>query len=107
MKNELSVIQAITNVGQSILSMFSNAKSLKGIRKQDAIILQEDLSLLRQRCRQIGIGKLTRVSIDEMDKTLHVILLNKYDGEMLDMAMGMLKLQYQMLCRNLQDYQHD
>lgn len=106
MKKELSVIQAVTNVGQSILSMVSTAKNLRSIRKQDAIILQEDLSILRQKCRQIGIGEITRVSLDEMDKTLHAILLKEYDGEMLDMAMGMLKLQYQMLYRNLQNYQH-
>ncbi len=106
MKKELSVIQAVTNVGQSILSMVSTAKSLNGIRKQDAIILQENLSILRHKCRQMGIGELTRVSIDEMDKTLQTIRLKQYDGEMLDMAMGMLKLQYQMLYRNLQNYQH-
>ncbi|MGN1369310.1 MAG: hypothetical protein ACI4WX_10605 [Aristaeellaceae bacterium] len=107
MKMELSVIQAVTNIGQSLLSMISNVKNLKGTRKQDAIRLQESLSTLRYKCRQMGIGELTRISIDEMDETLQMILLKNYDDAMLDMAMDMLKLQYQRLYRNLQNYQHD
>ena len=104
MKKDLSIIQTAANVGQSVLTMISTAKNLKTLRKQDTIILQEELVILRQKCKQIGIGELTRVSIDEMDKTLKTITIKNYNGEMLDMAMGMLQLQYQMLYSNLQNY---
>lgn len=104
MSNELSVIQAVTNVGQALMSMASSAMSLKTIRKQDAVILEENLHLLKHACRTQGAGEITRLSLNQMDKTLQNIRQKGYTGDELNMAMNMLNIQYQMLCKNLQDY---
>lgn len=104
MSNELSVIQAVTNVGQALMSMASSAMSLKTVRKQDAVILEEKIRLLKHACRTQGAGELTRLSLNEMDKTLQNIRQKGYSGEELNMAMNMLNIQYQILCKNIQDY---
>lgn len=104
MANELTIIQAVSNVGQAVFSMAASAKSLRRVKKQDLIILREKLHYLKSVCRAKGIADLTRVSLNEMDKTYQNILQRNYSGAMLDMAMDMLKLQYQMLCQNIQDY---
>lgn len=104
MSNEVAIIQTLANIGQSITSMAASVKTLKGIRKQDAIILEENLRYLRNACRARGIGELTRLSIDEMERTLHNIQQKNFTGNMLEMAMHMLKLQYETLCRIIQNY---
>lgn len=104
MSNELIVFQAVTNVGQALLSMIDSVKSLSGFRKQNAVILEEKLRYLRHLCRTQGIGDLTRTSLNEMEKTLKDIQQNNYSGKMLEMSMNMLDIQYQMLCKNIHDY---
>lgn len=104
MANELTVIEAVSNVGQAVMSMAASAKTLRKVRKQDLIVLDERLRYLKRACRAQGVADLTRVSLNEMDKTYQNIQQKNYSGPMLDMAMDMLKLQYQMLYQNIQDY---
>jgi hypothetical protein len=104
MSNELTVIQMLANVGQSVMSMATSVKTLRDVRKQDAVILEEKLRYLRDACRARGIGELTRLSIDEMERTLHNIQQKNFTGNMLEMAMKMLQLQYETLCQIIQNY---
>lgn len=104
MSNELTVIQMLANVGQSVMSMATSVKTLRDVRKQDAVILEEKLRYLRDACRARGIGELTRLSIDEMERTLHNIQQKNFTGNMLEMAMKMLQLQYETLCQIIQSY---
>lgn len=104
MANELTVIEAVSNVGQAVMSMAASAKTLRKVRKQDLIVLDERMRYLKSACRAQGVADLTRVSLNEMDKTYQNIQQKNYSGPMLDMAMDMLKLQYQMLYQNIQDY---
>lgn len=104
MNNELSVIQAVSNVGQAVMSMMSSAMSMKTVRKQDALLLEERLRYLKNACRAYGLGQLTRTSINEMEKTLQNIKQKDYTGSMLDMSMNMLNIQYELLCQNIRDY---
>lgn len=104
MSNELTVIQAVTNVGQALMSMALSTKSLRALRKQDAVILEEKLRYLRHLCRTQGLGEITRASLNEMEKTLNDIQQRNFTGDTLNMAMSMLNLQYQMLCKIIRDY---
>lgn len=104
MSNELSIIQAVSNVGQAVMSMMSSAMSMKTVRKQDALLLEERLCFLKNVCRAQGVGHLTRTSINEMDKTLQNIKQKDYTGTMLDMSMNMLNIQYELLCQIIRDY---
>lgn len=104
MNNELSVVQAVSNVGQAVMSMMSSAMSMKTVRKQDVLILEERLRYLKNACRAYGLGQLTRTSINEMEKTLQNIKQKDFTGSMLDMSMNMLNIQYELLCQNIRDY---
>lgn len=73
MSTDLSLIQAVTNVGQSIMSMAASAASVRSTRKQEAAILAERIRYLKSVCRARGVAELCRYSIAEMEKTLRDI----------------------------------
>lgn len=107
MGNEMTVYKAITTAGQAIVSMAQSVKVNRSVRKQDAIILQEQLHYIRAACRARAYGELTRLSIDEMEKTLQRINQKNFSGEMLDMSMDLLRMQYQALRQIIQNHTMD
>lgn len=107
MTNEMTVYKAITTAGQAIVSMAQSVKANKSVRKQDAVVFQEQLRYIKSACRAKGYGELTRLSIDEMEKTLQRIMQKNFSGEILDMSMELLAMQYQALRQNIQNYTND
>lgn len=99
MANELIVIKNLSDVGHNIMSMLSLARNAKKLRRQDVIVFEEKMQLLKDECKARGIAELTRVCIAEMDKTFQDIKQRNYQGEMLEMSLGLLGLQYQHLQR--------
>lgn len=104
MANEFMLIQAVSNVSQAITSLATTAKTFGRIHKQDIVILEEELLYLKRACRAKGYGMLTRLSIEEIEKTLSNIKQKNYSGTMLDMAMELLNVQMQMLRKNIESY---
>lgn len=104
MSNKLALIQVATSVGDAVMSMAASAKSLRSVRKEDAVILAERINCLKRACRAHGCGELARISLNEMEKTFRDIQMKNYTGAMLDMSMEILNIQHQKLCQNLQDY---
>ena len=104
MANELMLIQAVSNVSQAITSLATSAKTFGRIRKQDIVIFEEQLLYLKRACRARGCGTLTRLSIEEIEKTLSNIEQKNYSGTMLDMAMQLLNVEMQVLRKNIEDY---
>ena len=107
MANEMTVYKAITTAGQAIMSMAQSVKINRSVRMQDAAAFQEQLRYIKAACRAQGYGELTRLSVDEMEKTLQRITQKNFSGEMLDMSMDLLKIQYQALRQNIQNYTMD
>lgn len=104
MSNEMTVYKAITTAGQAVMSMAQCVKSNRSIRKQDAVVFQEQLRYIRSACRAKGYGELVRLSIDEMEKTMQRITQKNFSGEMISMSMDLLNIQYQALRQNIQNY---
>ncbi len=107
MENEMIVYKAISTAGQAIASMAQSVKINRSVRKQDATVFQEQLRYIKAACRAKGYGELTRLSVDEMEKTLQRITQKNFSGEMLDMSMDLLQMQYQALRQNIQNYTMD
>lgn len=107
MANEMTVYKAITTMGQAVVSMARSVKINRSVRKQDTAVFEEQLRYIKAACRAKGYGELTRLNVDEMEKTFQRITLKNFSGEMLDMSMGLLKMQYQALCQNIQKYAMD
>ena len=104
MANEITVYKAIATAGQAIVSMAQSVKTNRSVRKQDAVVFQEQLRYIRAACRAKGYGELARLSIDEVEKTLQRLTQKNFSGEMLDMSMELLSVQYQAMRQNLQNY---
>lgn len=104
MANELMLIQAVSNVSQAITSLTTTAKTFGRIHKQDIVIFEEELLCLKYACRARGYGTLTRLNIEEIEKTFSNIKQKNYSGIMLDMAMELLNVQMQMLRKNIENY---
>ena len=104
MGQEITVYQALANVGQLVATMAQSIKTRKTFRKQDAIVLQEQLRYVKSACRMKGYGELTRLAVDEIERTLQRINQKGFSGETLDMCMDLLSLQYQSLYQAIQDY---
>lgn len=107
MTNEMAVCKAVTTAGQAIVSMAQSVKINRSVRKQDAAVFQEQLRFIKAACRARSYGELTRLSVNEMEKTLQTITQKNFSGEMLDMSMDLLKMQYQALRQNVQNYMMD
>ena len=105
MTNEMT--KALTTVGQAVVSMAQSVRVNRSVRKQDVVVLQEQLRYIKAACRVKAYGELIRLSIDEMEKTLQRITQKNFFGEMLDMAMNLLQMQYQALSLNIQNYMMD
>ncbi len=103
MSNELVVVQAMSTIGQIIRSV-SSAKPYRIIRKQEIVVLEEQLLIIKRACRIKGHGQLTRLCIDEMEKTLQKVEQTQASGMKLEMYNGLLQTQYQALQRTLQNY---
>ena len=104
MANEMTVYKAIKTAGQAIVSMTQSVKVNKSVRKQDAVVFQEQLRYIKAFCRTKGYGELTRLSVDEMEKTFQRITQKNFSGEMLEMSMDLLRMQYQALRQYIQFY---
>ena len=104
MANEMTVYKALTTAGQAIISMTQSIKLNKSVRKQDAVMFQEQLLYIKAACKAKGYGELTRLSLDEMEKTIQRISQKNFSGEMLEMSMDLLRLQYNALRQNIQNY---
>ena len=104
MSNKLALVEAVASIGDAVMSMAASAKSLRSVRKEETVILAERIICLKNACRVHGCSELARICLNEMDKTFREIQIRKYSGPMLDMAMGILDIQYQKLCQSLQDY---
>ena len=107
MENEMTVYKAVKTAGQAIVSMAQSVKNNKSVRKQDAVVLEEQLRYIRAACRAKAYGEITRISVDEIDKTLQRITQKNFSGNTLDMSMALLNMQYQALCQNIQTYMMD
>lgn len=104
MKNEIMVIQALTEMGQTVTNMLSMSQSFRSIRKRDAAIFDEKLRYLKTYLRLRGYDELFCYSMTQLESTFRKIEENKYTGEMLRISLEMLNFQYQSLRRYLEGY---
>lgn len=104
MANELTVLQAISTAGQAITSMTQSLKVLKSFRKQDAVVLKEQLEFIKYACRARGYSELVRLSVEEMNKTIQAIEQKNFSPDMKAMSMELLSMQLQALKQNIQRY---
>lgn len=107
MEKDLAIYKALATTGQAVASVIQSIKFNKDIRKQDSVIIEEQLAFLRAMCRAKGYGEVTRVSIDEMDSTFQRIKQKNFPNSMSEMVGNLLMTQYQALQRNLQNYARD
>ena len=66
---ELSVIQSVASIGDTVLSMSSRLRSMKTVNKQDAIMVAERLRYVKAACRVRAYGELVRECSDQMEET--------------------------------------
>lgn len=104
MTNEITVFKAITTIGQTISSVAQCIKTNRSIKKQDLVVMQEQLAFIKHACKARAYGELVRLSIDEMSKTLQMINQKGFSADAYDMAIGLLHLQYNALRQNIEKY---
>ena len=104
MGNQLSLIKDLAGVGQALASMASSISNMRRVRKQDILVVEEALRLLKASCRAAGISALSRQAMNEMYQTLQQIQSYGYSGEMLEMAQNIWRIQYELLCSLLRNY---
>lgn len=101
---ELSVIESVANIGDTVLSMSSRLRSMKTVSKQDAIMVAERLRYVKAACRARAFGELVRECSDQMEDTLRHIQQKNVPSFMQEMYMEMLKMQYEELKRIIMNY---
>lgn len=107
MANEITVYQAITTAGQAVKSIADTVKGHKIVRKQDVAVMQEQLRYIKASCRIKAQGELTRLSFDEMEKTLEMLTQKNFPADMQAMATELLTMQFAAMKHTLQNFMRD
>ena len=101
---ELSVIQSVASIGDTVLSMSSRLRSMKTVNKQDAIMVAERLRYVKAACRVRAYGELVRECSDQMEETLRHMQQKNVPDFVQEMNMELLRIQYEELKRIVMNY---
>ena len=101
---ELSVIQSVASIGDTVLSMSSRLRSMKTVNKQDAIMVAERLRYVKAACRVRAYGELVRECSDQMEETLRRMQQKNVPDFVQEMNMELLRIQYEELKRIVMNY---
>lgn len=104
MGDQMIVFEAIKTTGQAITSMIQCVRSKKAVRKQDIVICEEQLRFIKAAFREKACGEMTRISIDEMERTIHRIEEKNFSGDMVLMSLELLNLQHQGMCKIIRSF---
>ena len=104
MSNELIVFEAAEKVGSAVGSLINFYRETRTLGKVQKIAVSQAIHSYEAKCRSVALGELGRWNIAQIQETMQYIQKNHLQGEALDYAMEMLKIQYQKLLNEYQKF---
>ena len=97
MSNELIVFEAAEKVGSAVGSLINFYRETRTFGRLQKAAVSQAIRLWEAECRSRAVSELNRCNIAQIAETLQYIQENHLQGEALDYAMEMLKIQHQKL----------